>query len=141
MSALAIALKGYNVDRAFIGLSGGGVGQSMFTLLLHNVLGDMHRYFDMTMYYSDEEMRKQSSALEDIPVTTGQERPEGSNQKLRLHLYKLHISGDPVAQRDLYEKVTRMIELTGWKRFEMNSLLQFAGITEGNFNSLLRRSS
>ncbi len=32
-----------------------------------------------------------------------------------------------------------MLELVGWKRLELNKMLRFAGVTETNFNSILRR--
>jgi hypothetical protein len=32
------------------------------------------------------------------------------------------------------------IELTGWKRLELNKMIRFNGVTEANFNSILRRS-
>jgi len=35
---------------------------------------------------------------------------------------------------------SRMLELVGWKRLEVNKLMSFAGVSERNFNSILRRS-
>ena len=94
----------------------------------------------MNVYYQDEEMRKQASMYEDAPVVTAQEKPEGSNQVFRLHLFKLHMAADPTAQRDLFNRITRMIELIGFKRFELNAMIVFAGVCQDNFFSLLRRS-
>ena len=122
------------------GISQGGIGQSINTYLLSNLLGHLHRYLDMNVYYQDEEMRKQASTYEDCPVVTAQEKPEGSKQIFRLHLFKLHMAADPTAQRDLYNRVTRMIELKGLKRFELNAMIVFCGVTNENFFSALRRS-
>ena len=36
--------------------------------------------------------------------------------------------------------MTKQVELDGWKRFEMNSTLSFKGVSEGTFDSILRRS-
>ena len=58
MAALAIALRGLNVDRCFWGIGPGGVGQSLFTAHLDAVLGHLHAYLDTNIYYSDEEMRQ-----------------------------------------------------------------------------------
>ena len=139
-AGLAEALRGHNVDRGFFGISMGGIGQSINTHLLFNLLGNLHRYLDMNVYYQDEEMRKQSSAYEDCPVVTAQEKPEGSKQVFRVHLFKLHMAGDPTAQRDLYNRITRMVELVGLKRFEFNSMIVFVGVSDENFFSVLRRS-
>ena len=112
-AGVAEALRGNNVDRGQFGISQGGVGQSINTYLLSGFLGVLHSYLDLSVYYKDEEMLRQSGHYEDVPVVTGQERPEGSKEQLRTHLFKLHMSADPTAQRDLYNKVTRMIELVG----------------------------
>ena len=112
---LAEAIRGNNVDRRFFGISMGGIGQSINTHLLANLLGPLHRYLDLNVHYQDEEMRKQSGNYEDTPVVTGQERPEGSREQFRTRLFNLHMAADPTAQRDLYNRVTRMIEL---KRLE-----------------------
>ena len=139
-AGLAEALRGHNVDRGFFGISMGCIGQSINTHLLSNLLGNLHRYLDMNVYYQDEEMRKQSSAYEDCPVVTAQEKPEGSKQVFRLHLFKLHMAADPTAQRDLYNRITRMVELVGLKRFEFNAMVVFVGVSDENFFSVLRRS-
>ena len=88
----------------------------------------------------DGEKRKRSSAYEDCPVVTAQEKPEGSKQVFRVHLFKLHMAGDPTAQRDLYNRITRMVELVGLKRFEFNAMVVFVGVSDGNLFSVLRRS-
>ncbi len=50
------------------------------------------------------------------------------------------MSADGMAGRGAYGYVARMIELTGWKRMEVNRLMQFKGVSEHNFASILRRS-
>ena len=42
LSAMALAKRGFNVDRCFIGESPGGVGQSLFSLHIDAILGSMH---------------------------------------------------------------------------------------------------
>ena len=128
------------MDRGQFGISQGGVGQSINTYLLQVFLGALHRYLDLSVYYSEDQMLRQSGTYEDIPVLTGQEKPEGTKEQLRTHLFKLHMSGDPTAQRDLYHRVTRMIELVGLKRFEFNSMIVFSGVTHEIFYSLYRRA-
>jgi hypothetical protein len=49
---------------------------------------------------------------------------------MRLDLFKKHISADPIAMRLLYSIVTRMVELNGMKRFEMNKLPDFGQVEE-----------
>lgn len=68
------------------------------------------------------------------------EAVEGSKRNMREDLYKKHVSGDPVAARLPYAIVTRLVELLRWKRLELNALVRFTGVTEGNFDSILRRS-
>ena len=49
------------------------------------------------------------------------------------------MSADPVPARLPYGVITKLVMLIDWKRFEMNSLIKFTGITEGNFDSIFRR--
>jgi hypothetical protein len=94
----------------------------------------------MNIYYTDDELRKQGDLLEGKIVTTGQETVQGAVRPMRLDLFKKHISADPIAMRMLYSIVTRMVELVGLKRFEMNKLPDFGVIDNAVFNSILRRS-
>ena len=73
-------------------------------------------------------------------VFTGQENVQGSAKAMREDLYKKMLSADPVAVRLPYAILTKLIEFIGWKRFEMNQLMRFAGVTEGSFDSIMRRS-
>ncbi len=45
-----------------------------------------------------------------------------------------------IAGRKPYVITTRMLEIIGWKRIEVNRLMKFGGVTELNFQSILRRS-
>ena len=65
-------------------------------------------------------------------VTTGQEAVETS-KGMREDLYKKHLSADPVPCRMPYAIVTKLVELTGWKRFELNKVMRFTGVTEDTF--------
>ena len=139
MSAIALVKRGENIDRCFIGISPGGVGQSLFSAFLAALFGHLHAFFDPNIWYNDEEMRKQVENLEGCIIATAQEAPE-TNRKLREDLYKKTMSADGIAGRKPYGMVTRMLELIGWKRIEVNRVMNFSGVTESNFNSIYRRS-
>jgi len=62
-------------------------------------------------------------------VSTGQEAVE-TNRGMREDLYKKHLSADPVPCRMPYAIVTKLVELMGWKRFELNKFLRFCGVDE-----------
>ena len=137
--AQALAKRGLNIDRCFIGISPGGVGQSLYSMLLAQVYKSSHAYFDPNMWYLDEELRKQVESFVGCIILTGQECPE-TNKKLREDLYKKTMSGDGVMGRKPYGVMTRMFELIGWKRIEVNRMMRFTGVTQSNFMSILRRS-
>jgi hypothetical protein len=139
-AAMALALHGMNVDRAFWSTGPGGVGQSLTSHLMASAFGRYHAFVDMNIYFSDDELRKQGDLLIDMLWQTGQEQPQGTTGTFRFDLLKKHLSADPVAMRLLYSIVTKMEALIGWKRYECNILPRFTGITEVNFNSLMRRS-
>jgi hypothetical protein len=129
-----------NIDRGFYHLGRGGAGQSLTTSHINALLAGLHAYLDMNIYFTDDEMRKQGELLVDMLVGTGQETVQGSANSLRFDLLKKHLSGDPIAMRLLYSIITKMVALIGWKRFECNILPLFSGVTEANFNSVMRRS-
>ena len=137
-AALALAKRGFNVDRCFIGESPGGVGQSLYSLHLDTMLAQNHAFFDPNVWYNEDELRKQVETFARCVVITGQEAPE-SAKKLHLDLFKKTMSGDGVAGRKPYGFTTRMFQLIGWKRLEVNRMLKFAGVTPANFNSIFRR--
>ena len=137
-AALALAKRGINVDRCFIGESPGGVGQSLYSLHLATMLGHNHGFFDPNVWYNEDELRKQVETFARCIVITGQEAPE-SAKKLHLDLFKKTMSGDGIAGRKPYGYTTKMFQLIGWKRLEVNRMLRFAGVTPSNFNSVFRR--
>ena len=139
LAAMALAKRGFNVDRCFIGESPGGVGQSLFSLHLDAMLGPNHGYFDPNVWYNEDELRKQIESFARCIVITGQEAPE-SHKKLHLDLFKKTMSGDGIAGRKPYGYTTRMFSIVGWKRLEVNRMMVFAGITQANFQSVMRRS-
>ena len=59
MAAIALAKRGENVDRCFIGESPGGTGQSLFSSHLAAVYGHNHAFIDTNLFHNEEEMRKQ----------------------------------------------------------------------------------
>jgi hypothetical protein len=56
-AAIALALRGENIDRCFIGVSPGGVGQSLYSGLLAAMHDKLHTYFDPNIWYHDDELR------------------------------------------------------------------------------------
>ena len=138
-AALAIAKRGLNVDRCFIGVSPGGVGQSLYSQHLAEMYKHNHCMFDPNVWYMDEELRKQVESLARCFIITGQEAPE-SSKKLHTDLYKRTMSGDGIMGRKPYGYTTRMFSIIGWKRLEVNRLMGFAGVNLSNFNSMLRRA-
>ena len=104
------------------------------------MFGKLHPFIDTGIYFHDEEMRKQAETLVHKAVVTAQEAVEGCGHAMREDLYKKHMSADPIACRLPYAIVTKMVELIGWKRFELNKLVKFVGCDETNWWSIMRRS-
>ena len=138
-AAQALAKRGENIDRCFIGESPGGVGQSLYSAHLSAVYGSNHAFIDPNIWFDDHELRKQVEQFAGCLILTAQEAPETS-KKMREDLYKKTMSADGIAGRKPYGYVTRMIELIGWKRMEVNKFMAFKGVTEHTFPSILRRS-
>ena len=59
LAAIALAKRGENIDRCFIGESAGGTGQSLFSSHLAAVYGHNHAFVDPNLFHNEEEMRKQ----------------------------------------------------------------------------------
>ena len=59
-AAQALAKRGQNIDRLFIGISPGGVGQSLYSGHLHAIFEDNSAFFDPNVWYHDDELRKQA---------------------------------------------------------------------------------
>ena len=138
-AAQALAKRGENIDRCFIGISPGGVGQSLYSAHINAVYGMNHAFIDPNIWYDEHELRKQVEQFASCFILTAQEAPETS-KRMREDLYKKTMSADGIAGRRPYGYVTRMIELCGWKRMEVNRLMLLKGVTEQNFPSILRRS-
>ena len=138
-AALAIAKRGLNVDRCFIGISPGGVGQSLYSLHLSEMYKHNHVYFDPNIWYLDEELRKQVETFARAFIMTGQEAPE-SSKKLHIDLYKKTISADGIMGRKPYGYSTKMFHTIGWTRLEVNRIMKFLGVGNNAFNSTFRRS-
>ena len=140
-AAIALAKRGMNVDQVFFFWGSGGVGLSLTTSLLSNMLGsNLHRYFDPQVFYMDEEMRKQVESLVGSIVMTAQEKPEGMNKSFREDLFKKMATADGIFGRLPYAVLTKVITLIGWKRMELNKLITFAGVPETAFDAIFRRS-
>ena len=137
-AAQALAKRGLNVTRLFIGLSTGGVGQSLYSSHLQALYGHNFAYFDPNIWYHEEEMRKQVEQLNGCIILTGQETP-ATNRKLREDLFKKFASADGIAGRKPYGFCTKMIYTRGWKRLEANRMFRFSDVGKRDFNAILRR--
>ena len=115
------------------------MGQSLYSGHLDAVYGPNHQFIDPTIWYNEEEMRKQVSQCAGCFILTAQEKPE-TNRKMREDLFKKACSADGIAGRPPYGMSTRMIELVCWLRYEVNSMFTLSGVTEGNFQSAYRRA-
>ena len=137
---MTLVLQRCNVDRCFWTIGPGGVGQSLLTHHIHAVFQGLHAFLDTNVFYTDDELRKQGEQLVNKLILTAQEAVQGSSAKMREDLYKKVVSADPCAVRMPYAIITRLVEFSGWTRFELNSLVKFLGVTEASFESILRRS-
>ncbi|CAE7810987.1 unnamed protein product [Symbiodinium sp. CCMP2592] len=138
-AAIALAKRGENIDRCFIGESGGGAGQGLYSSHLAAVYRHNHAFIDPNLWHNEDELRKQLEQFSSACIITAQEKPE-SNRPFREDLYKKMVSADDLAARKPYGYVTRMLRVVGWKRIETNDLMTFKNISEANFNSIFRRS-
>ena len=140
-AALALAKRGLNVLPAFIMIGAGGVGLSLFTDLIAASLGEKnHKFFDPYIFFDDEVLRSCIELLVGGCVFSGQERPQGLNKKIRLHLWKKFCTGEGIRGRLPFQILSRMVRLKGWVRLEVNSLMDFESVGELEFESILRRS-
>ena len=78
-AALALAKRGENIDRLFVGISPGGVGQSLYSGLLHAMHQGGAAFFDPNAWYHDDELRKQVEEWAGCFLLTGQESPENTH--------------------------------------------------------------
>ena len=115
-----------------------GVGQSLYSSHLDAVYKPNHKFIDPNIWYDETEMRKQVEQAAGCFILTAQEKPENC-RKMREDLFKKTMSADGIAGRKPYGYETRMIELVGWKRYEVNSMIRFTGVSEKNFYSVFRR--
>ena len=60
-------------------------------------------------------------------VITGQEALE-SHKKLHLDLFKKTVSGDGFAGHKPYGYTTRMFQIVGWKRLEVNKMMKVLNV-------------
>ncbi|CAK0866236.1 unnamed protein product [Prorocentrum cordatum] len=140
-AAIALAKRGMNIDQVFFFWGSDGVGLSLTTPLLSNMLGsNLHRYFDPQVFYMDDEMREQVESLVGSIATTAQEKPEGINKSFREDLFKKMATADGIFGRLPYAVLTKVITLIGWKRMELNKLITFGGVPETAFDAVFRRS-
>ena len=139
-ACLALAKRGMNVNCITLMWGPGGVGLSRFTSWLASMLGDNnHCMFDPSIFFDDNELRKRIEMMSGRIVYTGQERPTNTKQKMRVDVVKKVATAEGLAGRMPYGKVTRTFCLQGWKRLELNDLLDFGEIKEGSYEAIRRR--
>ena len=90
-AAQALAKRGLNVVRLFIGLSGGGVGQSPFSAHLQAMYGHNFAFFDPQIWFNEEEMRKQIEQLNGCIILTGQETPGSGRVWAALRIFSVKL--------------------------------------------------
>ena len=107
-AAQALAKRGENIDRCFIGQSPAGVGQSLYSSHLNAVCGHNRAFIDPNIWYDEQELLKQIEQFAGCFILTAQEAPETSRRMSEDH-YKKTMSADGMAGRRPYGYVTRMI--------------------------------
>jgi len=136
----ALAKRGHNVDAITLYWGPGGVGMSLYSAHLHAVYGPTnHRYFDPNVFYADDELRKQIEQLSGAIIYTGQEKPTGTRSRMREDLLKKFATAEGISGRMPYAILTKQFRIVGWKRMEMNKLIQFDDVSAENFESIMRR--
>ena len=116
-----------------------GAGQSLDSAHLDAVSAPTHKFIDPNIWFDETEMRKQIEQSAGCFILTTQDAPQ-AHRKLREDNFKETMSTDPIAGQRTYGYQTKTIVLIGWKKFETNRVIGIAGITEDNFQSMLRRS-
>ena len=102
------------------------------------VYGHNHAFIDPNLFHNEEEMRKQLEQFAHCWIITAQEAPE-THRHFQQDLYEKFMSADDLAGRKPYGFVTKMMHVTGFKRFETNKIMTFRNVMETNFNSIYRR--
>ena len=139
-ACLALASRGLNVNQITVYWGPGGVGMSSFTAHLAAMYGDQnHVMFDPNVFYDDTELRKTVERFMGKFIYTGQEKPVGTKQGVRQDLVKKFATGEGISGRMPYGVITKLFRVIGWKRVELNSMINFEGIEEASFESILRR--
>ena len=86
-AAIALAKRGLNIDRCFIGESAGGTGQSLYSSHLNAVYSQNHAFVDSNLFHNEDEMRKQLEQFAHCCMITAQEAPE-TNRTFQQDLFK-----------------------------------------------------
>ena len=63
LAAIALAKRGENIDRCFIGESAGGTGQSLFSSHLAAVYSHNRAFIDPNLFHNEEENAKAARAV------------------------------------------------------------------------------
>ena len=100
--------------------------------------GHNNASFDPNIWYDDQELRIQIEQCVGCVILAAQDARRTRNSG-RTSTHKT-ISADGIAGRKPYGITTRILQLVGWERLEVNRLMSFAGIWETNFASIFRRS-
>ena len=108
-----MALLGENVDRAFWTLGPGGVGQSLFTTLIHNDISPNARILRLYIAVPRWRTQKTLEHIVGFRVLTAQEGTEGGSaniRNIRQDLYK------KIALATRYPVDSRTLKVARWYR-------------------------
>ena len=91
------------------------------------------------MLHNDDQLHKCLETLASGYLFTFQEKPEGQGKPLRDDIFKKIVTGEGMFGRMPFAVLTKLFRLIGWKRFEVNKMCKFLGVTQTSLQSLLRR--
>ena len=107
----------------------GGRGKSALSLLRATVWEKLHTFADPSIFFAEEELRKQGVNLCHMLFVTIQEALENGRTAFLDHLWKKFCTQEKVAIRPNYAKQTRMVSFSGLKVWELNRVMRAAGCT------------
>ena len=122
LAAVCLTLRGASIVRAFITVGPGGVGQSLNTCLIANLIGGSHGFMDLNVFFSEDELRKHSDTFTGKVNIRGSHMFTTSDMKTLVVLFSSVESGPPCVpqvvttgqeapstdkwlRKDLYKKV------------------------------------
>ena len=129
LSLEAMAAHHENANVTLFFQDRGGKGKSALSALRANVWGQMHAFADPSIFFTDEELRKQGVDLRHKLFVTIQETRERRKAVFLEHLWGKFSTQEKVAIRPNYAKRTRMVSFSGLKVWELNRAMVGLGCT------------